>query len=150
MFQAIVTSVLNQLFESINFLFFSLNFILTTRKIIYHLSSHFLPGSRCWERLKAGGEGDNREWDDWMASRKFEQALGIGDRQGSLAYCRPKVGHDWVTELKLSLSSIPYHTTPVLNLILYFIAIIYLSDSLTRLGALFKQTCHICLFIFSS
>ena len=23
---------------------------------------------RCWERLKAGGEGDNREWDAWMAS----------------------------------------------------------------------------------
>ena len=22
----------------------------------------------CWERLKAGGEGDNREWDSWMAS----------------------------------------------------------------------------------
>ena len=22
----------------------------------------------CWERLKAGGEGDNREWNDWMAS----------------------------------------------------------------------------------
>ena len=22
----------------------------------------------CWERLKAGGEGDNREWDDCMAS----------------------------------------------------------------------------------
>ena len=22
----------------------------------------------CWERLKAGGEGDKREWDDWMAS----------------------------------------------------------------------------------
>ena len=22
----------------------------------------------CWERLKAGGEGDNREWGDWMAS----------------------------------------------------------------------------------
>ena len=21
----------------------------------------------CWERLKAGGEGDNRGWDDWMA-----------------------------------------------------------------------------------
>ena len=21
----------------------------------------------CWERLKAGGEGDNREWDGWMA-----------------------------------------------------------------------------------
>ena len=22
----------------------------------------------CWERLKAAGEGDNRGWDDWMAS----------------------------------------------------------------------------------
>ena len=22
----------------------------------------------CWERLKAGGEGDNRVWDGWMAS----------------------------------------------------------------------------------
>ena len=22
----------------------------------------------CWERLKAGGEGDDREWDGWMAS----------------------------------------------------------------------------------
>ena len=24
--------------------------------------------SWCWERLKAGGEGDDRGWDDWMAS----------------------------------------------------------------------------------
>ena len=24
--------------------------------------------SQCWERLKAGGEGDNRGWDGWMAS----------------------------------------------------------------------------------
>ena len=23
---------------------------------------------RCWERLKAGGEGDDREWDGWMGS----------------------------------------------------------------------------------
>ena len=25
-------------------------------------------GPWCWERMKAGGEGDNREWDGWMAS----------------------------------------------------------------------------------
>ena len=24
--------------------------------------------TRCWERLRAGGEGDNRGWDSWMAS----------------------------------------------------------------------------------
>ena len=27
-----------------------------------------LKRSWCWKRLKAGGEGDNRGWDDWMAS----------------------------------------------------------------------------------
>ena len=25
----------------------------------------------CWEGLKAGGEGDNRGWDGWMASRRL-------------------------------------------------------------------------------
>ena len=47
----------------------------------------------CWERLKAEGEGDGRRWDDWMASltrwTEFEQALGVGDRQGRLACCSP-------------------------------------------------------------
>ena len=47
----------------------------------------------CWERLKAGGKGDNREWDGWMASLtwwlEFEQALGVGDGQGSLTCCSP-------------------------------------------------------------
>ena len=47
----------------------------------------------CWERLKVGGEGDNRRWDGLMAwlSRwtEFEQASGAGDGQGSLACCSP-------------------------------------------------------------
>ena len=42
----------------------------------------------CWERLRAGGEADDREWDDWMASRLnghgFGWTLGVGDRQGGL------------------------------------------------------------------
>ena len=46
----------------------------------------------CWEKLKAG-EGDNRGWDGWMASptqwHEFEQALGDGEGQGSLACCSP-------------------------------------------------------------
>ena len=56
----------------------------------------------CWERLKAGGELDNRGWDGWMAwlnGHKFEQALGVGDRQGSLASCSP-----WVTKNQTRLS----------------------------------------------
>ena len=36
---------------------------------------------QCWERLKAGGEGDNRGWDDWMASPT--QWKGIWVNSGS-------------------------------------------------------------------
>ena len=47
----------------------------------------------CWERLKGGGEGDNRGWDDWMALLTWwtwvEQTLGVGDGQGSLACYSP-------------------------------------------------------------
>ena len=45
----------------------------------------------CWERLKAEGEGDSRGWDGWMASPTrltwVEQALWVGDKQGSLVCC---------------------------------------------------------------
>ena len=48
---------------------------------------------RCWERLKAGGEGDDREWDGWMASPTqwtwVWASLGVADGQESLARCSP-------------------------------------------------------------
>ena len=37
----------------------------------------------------------------WLNGHEFEQALGDGEGQGSLAYCSPwghRVGHDWMTE----------------------------------------------------
>ena len=37
----------------------------------------------CWERLKAGGEGDDRGWDGWMASPR------VSDGQGGLECCSP-------------------------------------------------------------
>ena len=61
----------------------------------------------CWERLKAGGEGDNSGWDGWMAS--LTQWTWIWASSGSWWWTgRPgvlqstgsqRVGHDWVTEL---------------------------------------------------
>ena len=46
---------------------------------------------QCWEGLGAGGEGDYRGWDGWMASQtpwnEFEWTPGDGDRQGGLACC---------------------------------------------------------------
>ena len=47
----------------------------------------------CWERLKAGGEGINVDekvgWHHRLDGHAFEQAPGVGDRQGSLACCSP-------------------------------------------------------------
>ena len=46
-----------------------------------------------WERLKAGGEGDNRGWDGWMASPTQWAWVWVSSRRwrrtGSLACCSP-------------------------------------------------------------
>ena len=46
-----------------------------------------------WERLKVGGEEDDRGWDGWMVSltswHEFEQDPGVGERQRSLACYSP-------------------------------------------------------------
>ena len=67
----------------------------------------------CWERLKVGGEGDNREWDAWMAS--LTQWTWVWVNSGSWWWTgRPgvlqslgsqRVGHDWATELNWLLST---------------------------------------------
>ena len=62
----------------------------------------------CWERLKAGGEEDDRGWDGWMApptlwvwvwvsSRNW---LWIGKSGMLQSMGSQRVGHDWATELK--------------------------------------------------
>ena len=47
----------------------------------------------CWERLKAGGEGDNRGWDNWFVLLTWWTWVwatpGVGDGQGSLVCCSP-------------------------------------------------------------
>ena len=61
----------------------------------------------CWERLKAGGEGDNRGWDGWMASptRWTWVWVCVGSwwwtgKPGLLQSIELQiVGHDRVTEL---------------------------------------------------
>ena len=74
----------------------------------------------CWERLKAGGEGDDREWDGWMASPTHWTWVwvtpGVGDEQGGLAYCSPwgcRVRHDWVTKLNWAEASIHLSITKI-------------------------------------
>ena len=59
----------------------------------------------CWERLKAGEEGNSRDRDGWRASpttgHEFDQALGDGGGQRCLACCSPwccRVRYVWATE----------------------------------------------------
>ena len=60
----------------------------------------------CWEWLRAGGEGDDRGWDGWMASLTRTWVwVNSGSwwwigRPGVLQFMgSQRVGHDWVTEL---------------------------------------------------
>ena len=61
----------------------------------------------CWQRLRAGGEGDSRGWDGWMASLTqwpwvwvssgswwWSGKPGVLQSMGS-----QRVGHNWVTWL---------------------------------------------------
>ena len=45
----------------------------------------------CWERLRAGGEGDDRGWDGWwhhqFNGHEFGWTPAVGDGQGGLACC---------------------------------------------------------------
>ena len=63
----------------------------------------------CWERLKAGGEGDDKGWDSWMASLTHWAWVWVNSSSwwwtGGPGVLRStgsqRVGHDWATELKL-------------------------------------------------
>ena len=62
----------------------------------------------CWERLKAGGERDDRRWDGWMASPtqwtwvwiSFQSWWWTGKPGVLKSMGCQRVGHDWATELK--------------------------------------------------
>ena len=61
----------------------------------------------CWERLRAGREGDDRGWDGWMASPTRWTWVWVNSgswwwtgRPGVLLFMgSQRVGHDWATEL---------------------------------------------------
>ena len=71
----------------------------------------------CWERLKAGGEGDDRGWDCWMASLTqwtwVWASSGRWWKTGSLTCCSPW-GHkelgmtEWLNNYFLPCPTIEY------------------------------------------
>ena len=92
----------------------------------------------CWERLKVGGEGDDRGWDGWMVLPTLWRWVWINSgswwwtaRPGVLQSMESRrVGHDWVTELNwtdiLSHVSVYLYRYKCLNA-LFTLAKCYLS-----------------------
>ena len=72
-----------------------------------HAKSWLIGKDSCWEGLGAGGEGDDRGWDGWMASLTRWTWVWVNSRSwwwtgrpGVLQFMgSQRVGHDWATEL---------------------------------------------------
>ena len=70
----------------------------------------------CWEKLKAGGEGDDRGWDGWMASPTQWTWVWVNSsswwwtrRPGVLQFMGlQRVRHDWATELNWTANLLGY------------------------------------------
>ena len=66
----------------------------------------------CWEGLGAGGKGDDRGWDGWMASLTWWTWVSVNSgswwwtgRPGMLQFMRlQRVGHNWATEVNCGTS----------------------------------------------
>ena len=102
----------------------------------------------CWERLMAGGEGDNRGWDGWMASPTQWTWIWVNSRSwwrtGREAWCVAvygvtKIGYDWATELNWSITLKTYFNV-------YFV--IRISSSMTTVST-FRKPDLVCILILS-
>ena len=80
-----------------------------------HLMLTHLKRPWCWEGLEAGGEGDDRGWDGWVASPTRWAWVWVNSgswwwtgRPGMLMSMGSQtVGHTWVTELNCTVNSYP-------------------------------------------
>ena len=88
----------------------------------------------CWEKLKAGGEGDDRGWDGWMASLTWWTWVWVSSgswwwtgRPGVLqSMGLQRVRRDWATELNWLF---PEHAVDICNMVFW----VQVKDTLRRL-----------------
>ena len=91
---------------------YSLEGLILKLKLQYF--GHLMRRADSWERLKVGGEGDNRGWDGWMASptqwtwvRVNSRSWWWTGRPGMLQSMElQRVRHNWVTELNCGINLI--------------------------------------------
>ena len=98
---------------------YSLEWLMLKLKLQYfgHLmwKADTLEKTGCWERLRAGGEGDDRGWDGWMASLTQWTWAWASSRSGwwtgkpgvLQSMGSQRVRHDWGTERNWNHPSVP-------------------------------------------
>ena len=99
----------------------------------------------CWEGLGAGGEGDDRGWDGWMASltqwtwvRVNSGSWWWTERLGVLRFMgSQRAGHDWKTELNWTRSSLS-----LMDLLIHFLP---LSGMFSAIISLDSRSTPFCL-----
>ena len=104
----------------------------------------------CWEGLWAGGEGDDRGWDGWMASPTRWTWVWVNSRSwwwtwrpGVLWFMGSQtVGHDWVNELNWTELYKKWSLK-----IFYIFTNVYLKCLYSRI---FKYILNMCLFAYVS
>ena len=92
------------------------------------------PDDEDLERLKVGGDGDNRGWDGWMASQTQWTWVWVSSgswwltgRPGMLQSTRSqRVGHDWVTEL--NWTELIYSRARTTNQLCIFLLLPFIMD----------------------
>ena len=91
-------------FQNVLFLFYPPYYLATSCEELTHWKRLW-----CWEGLGAGGKGDSRGWDGWMASRTRRTWVWVNSRRwwwtgrpGVLWFMgSQRVGYDWATSLSL-------------------------------------------------
>ena len=97
------------MYSNTNHYYYYKEYLKISKSVLATSCEELTPWKRfwCWEGLGAGGEGDDREWDDWMASPTWWTWVWVNSRcwwwtgrPGVLQFMgSQRVGNDWVTEL---------------------------------------------------
>ena len=98
----------------------------------------------CWERLRAGGVGEGRGWDGWMASLTWWTWVWVSSgswwwtgRPGVLqSMGSQRVWHDWVTGL--NMNNCQFFKTDHLKLL----KLLNLGSLIPNLVSVLKRTKH--------